>query len=246
MAVPNPWLKRAAESDPAYRAFEYYRDIGPDRTTISAYRQFVKDRGTRDPAKGPPKQVPGTWKKWKQQHEWDLRCHEFDRRSTAFDPGKAERQEIAAGAVASAAYDVAVEGVHQIIGQYLANQNRLAGVANRAVAKAEELLELPVTQYKEFEDMDGQPTVVHQPAETKHFTAASNLLRAASQVHSGAASDIMALVLNRKIEPVGAPDDSGDPPTIVYTTPDGLDEMRAKVLQRGHGPNKQITAPTGA
>ena len=65
-----PWEQLPDEPGPAFLAFSAFRDLGPARTVVEAYRQ---SRG-----KPEAKQAPGTWNGWAKRFDWAARAHAFD------------------------------------------------------------------------------------------------------------------------------------------------------------------------
>lgn len=69
--LPQPWEQQPDESPAAFQAFVAFRDMGPGRTIMDAYRT----------AKGRPeaRDVPGTWKGWASRLRWSNRARAYDR-----------------------------------------------------------------------------------------------------------------------------------------------------------------------
>jgi hypothetical protein len=66
----RPWEKRDGETARAYAAFLAYRDMGPERSVVGAYRVMAG----REKAVRPP----GYWKGWAERHSWTFRADQFD------------------------------------------------------------------------------------------------------------------------------------------------------------------------
>jgi len=84
--MTSPWLKRPDESDAAFAAFTGFRDLGPGRSLDEAWRQ----QGPSGAPKGTkrPHRAPGSWKRWKRDHDWDSRAQAYDHRNeTTLDAG---------------------------------------------------------------------------------------------------------------------------------------------------------------
>jgi hypothetical protein len=66
----TPWVQQPGESGAAFRAFSVYRDMGPCRTVVEAYRQ----------TKGKPsaRQAAGTWNAWAARWRWAERARTYD------------------------------------------------------------------------------------------------------------------------------------------------------------------------
>jgi prefoldin subunit 5 len=66
----QPWQKQPGETPAAYRAFCQYRDLGPNRTALNAFRQ----------AKGRPQasNLPGVWTAWCSRYRWPERAAAYD------------------------------------------------------------------------------------------------------------------------------------------------------------------------
>lgn len=77
------------ESDEAWAAYLLYRDLGPGRTLAAAYRAHVARHsggpGPKRPEKGRSEAptVPGSWKRWRVQWDWDGRAHAYDEQTEA-------------------------------------------------------------------------------------------------------------------------------------------------------------------
>lgn len=65
------WDQRADESAKAYRAFEAFLDLGPDRSLDAAFRSYKGVSGVR--------RAPGIWQRWYALYKWRDRADEYDR-----------------------------------------------------------------------------------------------------------------------------------------------------------------------
>jgi hypothetical protein len=77
--APETWDRQPGESEEAYRAFCVFRDMGPDRELIGAYRS------TKGTAEGPSRarNTPGRWKTWLADHDWRRRALAWDNHRSA-------------------------------------------------------------------------------------------------------------------------------------------------------------------
>lgn len=68
--APLPWERQPGETAKAFQAFRAYRDLGPARTMLAAYRL----------TKGKPdaKAISGGWARWSQEHRWTERADAYD------------------------------------------------------------------------------------------------------------------------------------------------------------------------
>jgi prefoldin subunit 5 len=85
--VAESWERKPGETGPAYRAFCVYRDLGPSRTALLAYRQ----------AKGKAEaiQLPGTWTAWSAENHWRERATAYDEHLEKAARLKTERDTVA-------------------------------------------------------------------------------------------------------------------------------------------------------
>ena len=80
----TPQHRDDRESDEAWAAYLTFRDLGPGRTLAAAYRAHVARQsggaGLKRPEKGRSEAptVPGSWKRWRVQWDWDGRAHAYD------------------------------------------------------------------------------------------------------------------------------------------------------------------------
>jgi hypothetical protein len=72
----DPWERQTAwgETAKAHHAFTLYRDLGPTRTMVGAYRRA---RGLAEDH--PLGSLPGYWREWRRTWRWDERAAAFDR-----------------------------------------------------------------------------------------------------------------------------------------------------------------------
>jgi hypothetical protein len=72
--IVNVWDRQPGESEGAYRAFVFYRDMGPDRNLIAtnAGVRKVRDQGTKRGVSG------GCISLWSSKWKWVERCRAWD------------------------------------------------------------------------------------------------------------------------------------------------------------------------
>jgi hypothetical protein len=81
------WHRGVRERGRAYRAFAVYRDLGPRRSLIAAYRivrRGVAANGSVDPASDWTVQetdfrLPACWYQWRSRWQWEERATAYDR-----------------------------------------------------------------------------------------------------------------------------------------------------------------------
>jgi len=71
------WERRESESSQAYQAFCLYRDLGADRSIVSAYN-LCREKYSGDESAQKASRAPGRWNKWSQQHAWLRRARAWD------------------------------------------------------------------------------------------------------------------------------------------------------------------------
>lgn len=73
----RPWERQYGETEPAFIAFLFYRNLGPSRSIDRAYRQFLADS---DAAEDVPRRThaPGNWGEYSVKYEWVHRAREWD------------------------------------------------------------------------------------------------------------------------------------------------------------------------
>src|SRR4051812_34262530 len=84
--TPNPWEQQPGEPAPAFRAFAAFRDLGPARSVVEAYRQTRR--------KPDATQADGTWNGWVNRFTWSSRAQARDRNLEADRLREAERQNL--------------------------------------------------------------------------------------------------------------------------------------------------------
>ncbi len=67
----KPWDRLHHESTAAYARFLVYRNLGPGRSLLAAYRAVAKKSTEKQ-------QVPGTWTRDCSRFRWSERAHEWD------------------------------------------------------------------------------------------------------------------------------------------------------------------------
>jgi hypothetical protein len=66
-----PYERQPGESSKAFAAFVAFRDMGPDRSVLKAYRQKTGKKQARQPG--------GLWNGWATAHDWHRRAEAWDR-----------------------------------------------------------------------------------------------------------------------------------------------------------------------
>jgi hypothetical protein len=69
--TPLPYERQLNESTKAFAAFAAFRDLGPDRSVLKAYRQETGKKQARQPS--------GLWLGWARTHDWHERAAAWDR-----------------------------------------------------------------------------------------------------------------------------------------------------------------------
>lgn len=83
----TPQTRAARESAEAWAAYLAFRDLGPTRTLAAAYRAHLAQQNEQSGPNRPekvlflPPSVPGSWKRWRAQFDWDGRVHAYDRQT---------------------------------------------------------------------------------------------------------------------------------------------------------------------
>lgn len=95
MALNQPWDRLPTEHHLAYKGFLFYRDMGPKRTVLDAYRGEL--------GKPLAKQASGTYNRWQKDFRWVERALAYD--AHLFDMRKAGE----AKAAVAIGFDVARE-----------------------------------------------------------------------------------------------------------------------------------------
>lgn len=65
------WERQVSETASAFDAFTHYRDLGPKRSLVGAYRHKTGRSEARQP--------PGSWKTWYADNLWKERAEAYDR-----------------------------------------------------------------------------------------------------------------------------------------------------------------------
>lgn len=73
--MPEPWDRQPKEPGDAYHAFCAYRDMGPERNVVDAFRQT-----TGNPSAN---QANGSWNRWATQFQWRARAMSWDHHTSA-------------------------------------------------------------------------------------------------------------------------------------------------------------------
>jgi hypothetical protein len=77
--MARPWHQRPGEPDAAYNRFLIYRNLGPGRSVLDAYRSTLRGNGT-GAGKGRKKQrIPGQWGEDCAAFHWVARATSWDR-----------------------------------------------------------------------------------------------------------------------------------------------------------------------
>jgi hypothetical protein len=66
----TPWQRQPGESTKAFAAFCLYRDLGPGRSVVGAYRQRTGKESAR--------QADGRWNDWARRWHWPARAATWD------------------------------------------------------------------------------------------------------------------------------------------------------------------------
>lgn len=77
------WDRLPDESEPAFKAFCAYRDMGPDRVALEAYRTYC--------GRTTPVHLPRHWQEWMPRHRWRTRCLAYDHYKAEVERRGAER-----------------------------------------------------------------------------------------------------------------------------------------------------------
>jgi len=83
--VPLPYEQQPGESARAFRAFQIYRDLGPDRSLDKAYADYTANESATELPRS-----PGQWNRWSAAHNWVERALEYD---AHLDAQKRKRRE---------------------------------------------------------------------------------------------------------------------------------------------------------
>ena len=78
MTLTAPWLSQPGEAQRAFSAFVIYRDLGPDRTYIAAWRLWAKRYKLR-------KKPSSNFMNWTRGFEWERRANAYDRATINHD-----------------------------------------------------------------------------------------------------------------------------------------------------------------
>lgn len=89
----KPWEQQPDESAEAHRAFSIFRDLGASRSVLKAYTKTRPTVGPGEAQVGPPKNIPGTWKKWAKRWQWQHRAQEWDKHLAQIHDRVQERVE---------------------------------------------------------------------------------------------------------------------------------------------------------
>jgi hypothetical protein len=156
------WDKRPDESAAAFAQFQVFRDLGPGRTLVAAYRRRT----------GKPTATPtGSYRKLARDFDWTARAEAFDSHLDGERIRGSESEAVKAGITWERRRQDQLEKNWQI--------------SQALMKKAEQLAAMPITRITRSED--GQVTVIEAlPANTlRHAasvaTAASNLAWAVIQ-----------------------------------------------------------------
>jgi hypothetical protein len=153
--MPEPWDRQDGEGEKPYSAFVRYRDLGPSRSLIDAYRQHTGRTEAAQPS--------GLFHKWAKGFRWKDRALAWDRRLSERHAEGAERQAVREGA----AWE----------GRKLDALKRAYEVGQKLLAKAELLADFPVHRVEQ-KGPRGALTVIEP-------IGASELRAAASSATSG-------------------------------------------------------------
>jgi hypothetical protein len=171
--MTREWEQRSGESEAAFAAFRVFRDAGPGREVVAAYRQ----------AKSKPqaKQASGTWNAWAIQNSWIERARAYDQFL------EAEHLRGAARAARDRGRVWALRAESQ--------RDRTWAISQRLMRKADKLSRFPVARR---ESRDGGKVVL-EPLDPRALRVAALVakdahLLAMSAVGGGAAHPTVAEV----------------------------------------------------
>lgn len=68
--MPLPYEQQPGESSRAFRAFAFYRELGPERSIDRAYTEYLG--GAK------PGRAPGQWNAWSRERAWVERASAYD------------------------------------------------------------------------------------------------------------------------------------------------------------------------
>lgn len=127
-----PFEQQPHESARAFRAFTYYRDLGPERSLEKAYAGHSGEKDGK---------APGQWNAWSKQFEWVRRAIAYDAHlDTALRKARERRQK----RLEERQFDYRLK-----------NQERLEDLVNQAMEVLRKVSATPVTdviQQKEEEE----------------------------------------------------------------------------------------------
>lgn len=194
--MPEPWEQKTGESSKAYQAFCLYRDMGPTRTLLDAYKQAIehqRGRGQVDPNRR--FQTSGQWAGYARRYDWEHRALAYDHRLSL---AKLKGAEIAA-----------TEQGHLWQGRRDEHAERLWKVYLVLMAKAETVAAFPVTRTTvarppSAENPAGSPMTV-EAVNIEDLLKASRLALNADQLAWNAISEGMPNP-DDEIEPKSATD----------------------------------------
>lgn len=220
------WERRTDESARAYEAFSAYRDLGPSRTFIAAYRKVT---GKADASSGDA----DYYGKWAKKYDWQERAAKYD---DYLDSMKRSQTE---AVIVESALKEAVDGdsvqVWKARSRILRNQQWEIGQA--FLKQAKEMIEYPIVQQKVITP-DGQ-TIVIQPIRWYDKQVAASLAKVGAELTRQAVGDVVV--------PDDEPASVAQRPLLpgwlqrLITAPEPKDEQIIDVKVKVNGSGSKVT-----
>jgi hypothetical protein len=160
---PAVFQRQPGESPAAFAAFLCYRDLGPGRSVVEAYRQRT--------GKGSAKQASGEWNAWAVRFGWAERAAAHDAHMEAIRQRAREAEAAAEAAKWERRRQEEVEAAWE------------AGESLRAKARA--MLEFPVADEQVARTEDGWTVTLRKPARWA-FRDVGALLKIAAELKAAA------------------------------------------------------------
>lgn len=154
MSAQEPWAQLDNEPGVAYAAFLIYRNLGPQRSIVEAYRQYTGDAEHTQPS--------GRWNHYSRDYAWQERARAYDRHLDAARVRGAAKAAERSGASMTSKWANRRDEVAE----------RLYSLGASLLDKAATLSKFPVHQ--ESTSSDGK-TVVIEPADPKQHSIAATI-----------------------------------------------------------------------